>query len=273
MKGTVIGIGCAIGLLAVGPAGVGAASELPSSTPIAVEEAALDPAGATALFREANALYADGRYDEAASRYERLIDSGFGNADVRYNLGNAYYKLGEIGKAILWYERALRLDPEDEDARANLALARELIADRQTAVEGPLTELLEPVAVRLTPGRLTASACISYWVLVLLLVAGVLRGGTTGWLGRAAGIAAVVMVVSGALLAVRLVQSRATVEAVVLAKEVAVRTGPGEDFVLEFKLHEGTKVRLREERGEWVRISVAGSDLEGWLPAAAVEEI
>ena len=62
-------------------------------------------------------------------------------------------------------------------------------------------------------------------------------------------------------------------EATMVAVDVPVRTGPGDDFVLEFRLHEGTKVRLREVRDDWARVSVEGTDLEGWLPERTVEEI
>jgi hypothetical protein len=79
--------------------------------------------------------------------------------------------------------------------------------------------------------------------------------------------------VSGAVLAFRIHRTNAVREAVIVAADVPVRTGPGDDFVLEFRLHEGTKVRLREARDEWARISVEGTDLEGWLPGRTLEEI
>jgi uncharacterized protein YgiM (DUF1202 family) len=82
---------------------------------------------------------------------------------------------------------------------------------------------------------------------------------------------ALVVAAGAALLKVH--GARSAREAVVLEREVAVRTGPGDEFVIEFKLHEGTTVRLREARGEWARVSVAGTDLEGWLPGASVEAV
>jgi len=237
------------------------------------EEVPLDPDRATQLFREANALYADGAYDGAAARYERVLAGGVENADVRYNLANAYFQAGAIGRAVLNYERALKLDPGHEDARANLEFVTELLADRQASVGGPVSEFLSQAYARATPGRLAFWVSVFYFALVGALVRGVFRGALVGWAARLAVVAGILLVVAASFLALRLTRLRSVREAVVLAPEVAVRTGPGEDFVLEFRLHEGTKVRAREDRDDWVRISVAGTDLEGWLPAGSLEEI
>jgi tetratricopeptide (TPR) repeat protein len=237
------------------------------------EEAPLGVERASEVYREANALYAEGVYDGAARRYERIVGGGIENADVRYNLANAYFKSGALGRAVLNYERALRLDPGHEDARANLEFVRELLADRQASVGGPMSELLEAASAGATPSRLAALASLLYFVLVAALTVGILRGAVTGWSARLAVVTGILLVVVCGALAARLYQERSIREAVILAQEVAVRTGPGEDFVLEFRLHEGTKVRAREERGDWIRVSVGGTDLEGWLPAGSLEEI
>lgn len=234
---------------------------------------ALDPGAATRAFWEANALYAGERYDEAAALYEEILMAGFANADVEYNLGGAHYKSGRLGHAVLAYERALRLDPSHEDAAANLEFVRELLADRQSPVGGVLSAFLARLSARFTLPRLAVLASTFYFILTGALMVGVLRGGTVGWPARLAAVMAIHLAVAGGLLGYRLVQAGAEVDAVVLAPEVGVRTGPGDDFVLEFRLHEGTKVRLEEVRDDWGRVSVSGTELEGWLPAAAVERI
>src|SRR4029453_11490487 len=78
-----------------------------------------------ALFFRGNALYADGRYADAAAAYEQLFAGGVASANAYFNLGNAYLKEGEVGRAVLAYERAARLAPGDPVLRANLAFARE----------------------------------------------------------------------------------------------------------------------------------------------------
>ena len=81
-----------------------------------------------ALFSDANQLYSDGNYAEAAKAYEEIITEQ-PNSEVYYNLGNAYFKQNELAKAILAYERCLRLDPRNKDAKYNLAFAQSRIID------------------------------------------------------------------------------------------------------------------------------------------------
>ncbi|MFH1502626.1 MAG: tetratricopeptide repeat protein [Candidatus Eisenbacteria bacterium] len=238
----------------------------------------LDAGDATRAFAQANALYSEERFDEAAAVYEAILDGGFRNADVEYNLGNAHYKSGRLGPAVLAYERALGLDPSHEDAAANLAFLGELLADRRTPVGGSVSESLAGLSARFTVGRLAFLASVFYFTLFFALIWGVLRGPAAQWARRLALVMVVHLAVSGGILAFKVAQTRANVEAVILAAEVGVRTGPGDDFLLEFRLHEGTKVRLSESRAdesgdEWARVAVAGTDLEGWLPANAIERI
>ena len=104
-------------------------------------------------------------------------------------------------------------------------------------------------------------------------MAGILRGGFRPWLLRATVVIVIHLVVSGSILGYRIHREGAVREAIVVVTDVPVRTGPGDDFVLEFRLHEGTKIRLRERRDDWARVSVEGTDLEGWLPERTFEEI
>src|SRR4029453_14353324 len=78
-----------------------------------------------ALFFRGNALYADGRYADAAAAYEQILAKGVASTSTYFNLGNAYLKENQLGRAVLAYERAARLAPGDPDLRANLAFARE----------------------------------------------------------------------------------------------------------------------------------------------------
>ena len=76
------------------------------------------------LFDTANAAYGNGHYEAARDAYRQLWDQGGHNGPVAFNLGNCYYKLGQMGPAVLFYERAVRLMPSDENVQANLLLAR-----------------------------------------------------------------------------------------------------------------------------------------------------
>ncbi len=251
-----------------------AATLLSGSTSLARTSDGNDAGGITARFREANALYAAERYDEAAGVYETIIDGGFGTADVHYNLGNARFKLGEPGRAVLAYERALRVEPGHTDARANLAFVREQLADRQAPLDdGPVTAFLRRLYTAVHVSTFDAVASLLFFGLFAVLIVGVLRGGVSGWSLRAAVTLLAAFVVVATAAGVRTYSANTVDDAVVLASELAARTGPGGDFVLEFKIHEGTTVAVEEVRGEWTRVRVGGTDLVGWVMNEGLEAI
>ncbi len=111
--------------------------------------AALAVTGAEDRFRQAGAAYEAGRWEEATTAYEALLAEGFDDPRVHYNLGNALFKQGRLGPAILEYERALARHPSDADAKENLAYANLLTVDKV----GPAEEgLPEKVVSRLRQG-------------------------------------------------------------------------------------------------------------------------
>src|SRR6476646_12255412 len=112
----------------------------------------------SASFNTANQAYNDGRFEEAARNYEKLIGSGDRSANIFYNLGNAYYRLGSFGKAILNYERALALEPRHPEADANLRLAR----DEARALE-MRRDWIERYASMATVKQYTVAAAVAFW--------------------------------------------------------------------------------------------------------------
>ena len=136
-------------------------------------------AGQEAFFDEGNQRYQNGDFDGAVASYARILEAGLESGDLYYNLGNTYFKRGEIGPAILYYERARRLMPADEDLLANLALARQLTADEIT----PLPQFWLFRAVRWWVDLVPRSALAWLVGLAYLVVAGggivwILRPGT-----------------------------------------------------------------------------------------------
>jgi hypothetical protein len=251
----------------------GAASVCAAQESLSREATPVGQDQAVRLFHEANDLYAEGDHAAAAELYEAILAGGFENAEVYYNLGNARYMMGDIAQAVLGYERALRLDGSHEDAAANLEFVREQLADRQARVGGAVSQAVESFSRRADVGFLAVLTSLLYFAVAGCAIAGVLRGGFQPWLTRATVVTLVLVLVSGAILGYQVHRTNAVREAVIVATDVPVRTGPGDDFVLEFRLHEGTKIRLRESRDDWARVSVEGTDLEGWLPGRTIEEI
>ena len=233
-----------------------------------------DSSDATEIFRGANTLYSEGEFAEARTSYEELVESGFGGADVLYNLGNACYKLGNVGHAVLSYERALRISPEHGDARANLEFVRATLVDQQGRVEtAGLGGILERTWSELDPVMLVVVASLLSGLMIITVIIGIVRGRMGGWPLRISVGLLTLLVLVGAAVGTKIYRLHAVHEAVIIVPETGARTGPGQEFILEFRLHEGTKVRLSEQRGDWTRIWVSGTDLEGWLPIGALEAI
>lgn len=224
------------------------------------------------LYNHGNAQYRQGDYERAIKAYERVIGQGFQNGDVYYNLANAYYKTDQLGPAILFYERALKLMPGDEDVLANLRFANARRVDKD----------IEPHANFLT--RLLRGV-YDFWdintlaVFCLVFVFGI--GGTlVAWLfvplRRLIYVVLLVifgsgLAASGVLLAFKS-HDGSVVAAIVIESEVVGRSGPGNDFLQVFVLHEGTKVFVERVEGQWILVTLPNG-VGGWVQRDMLEQI
>jgi hypothetical protein len=229
-----------------------------------------------AFFDAGNRLYQEGRYREALENYLRIEDEGFESGSLYFNIGNAYFKLGDLGHAILYYERAQRLLPRDEDVLANLQLARSLTADEITPL--PRFWLLRAVSwwVQLvSTSLLRLIVATAYLAAMLGIATMVLRRGTNiavagRWM-TACG--AALVVIFGINLLVRELRIGQPEEAVVMVEEVSVRSAPSDDAALTvFAIHEGTKVRVDRRTDEWLEIVLEDGKV-GWVRVDVVEVI
>ncbi len=236
------------------------------------------PALATqrALFDEGSRLYQEENFAGAVTAYTRVLEEGFEGGTLYYNLGNAYFKLGRLGPAILSYERARRFMPRDDDLRANLELARSLTTDDIT----PRPAFLPFAVVRWWVDLLPRSALIgtvglAYVLAMVALVAAVLRPGTptASWAvrtGRAGGAIALVFSIN---LAVRELGVGEPPEGIVLAESAPVQSAPSDDTDLHlFTIHAGTKVRLDQQSDEWLEVVLEDGRV-GWIREEGVERI
>jgi len=228
------------------------------------------------LVVEGNRLYQQEDFAGAAAAYEAVLEAGYESAALHYNLGNAYFKAGELGRSILSWERALALSPGDADARANLDLARTLTADAIQPL--PRFWLFDVVAwwVNLVPRTpLLVIVALGWLLLAGGVIARVLTRTEAGarWGTRAAVVGAAVVAVLGTNLLVRELGIGRPERGVVLADAVPVRSAPSEDDDLTlFEIHEGTRVRVDQRTGAWAEI-VLDDGKVGWVPAAAFETI
>lgn len=215
---------------------------------------------APASFSEANKFYEQGRFAEAASAYEKILQSGLDSEAVYFNLGNAFLKAGKTGRAIVAYRTAEKISPRDPDLRANLQFARDQAAGGLSNATMHWTNW----TTRLTLNEWTTLAAFttSGWFLLLTL-----RQWRPKWnksfvrilllLGAFAG-TSVVCLVS----AIRAVRAQSSV---VIVPEAVVRRGPFEESQSAFSLRDGAEVTVLDLKTDWVQI-LDGSQRTGWLP-------
>lgn len=225
------------------------------------------------LFAEANAQYAEGNYAEAAESYRQVLVEQ-PSAEVYYNLGNAYFKQGELSQSILAYERALRLRPLYKDAQYNLKFAQSRIVDN---IEDTNSFF---VSNWLKAVRNLLSEQTWMWLsvaLFLLTLTGAMLFAFSRvlWLRKTAFYTAIVaLVISVAACAnAGSLHKRDTLraEAVITQGIVNAKSSPDRSGTDLFTLHEGTKVVIKEQLGNWCNIHV-GNNI-GWIPLTTLERI
>lgn len=228
------------------------------------------------IIARGNQAYQDGDYVAAIEAYEAVRSNGFTSAGLEYNLGNAWFKAGELGRSILHWERARRLDPSSDDVLANLELARSLTVDEVDAL--PTFWLVSATStwVNALPRILLLGLVLAGWLALTGGVVARLLGrvewlvGVGRWSVRAG---AVLLVVFGTTLFVREIGLLEAERAIVMVEAVPVRSAPAEeDDLVLFEVHEGTRVRIDERTGAWAEV-VLDDGKVGWIPLAVVEVI
>jgi hypothetical protein len=232
-------------------------------------------AQADTAWQKANALYAEGKYAEASQAYLQLEESGKVNSALFYNAGNAFYRQGEIAKAILYYERALRLAPDDEDTRYNLELANLQIVDKIEPIPQFFVVAWIQSFCNLLDVDTWGVAGASLFAATLTLALVVLFGRTPRRkkLSFALAVACLSLSIVATCVAVREKRHiNSHTEAIVYAPVTSVKASPDAGGVDLFVLHEGTKVQRLETIGSWEKIKTADGN-QGWLPTSVIENI
>jgi len=216
-------------------------------------------------FDRANKLYEDKEYDSALVAYGELAASGIRSAPLCFNLGNTYFRKGDLGHAVLWYLRAQRLEPSDPDIAANLDFAQRFTSIQMEGVQlNPVSSLAGSVV---KPLPLNAWAWLSSLCFVLLFLTMTLRYGLgfrNGWT-KAGTVVLVVLTLSAALLTtIKYDVDYITVRAVIVADEAVVHTGPSDRSPKELDAAPGLVVEILDESGGFYNVLFENMR-RGWI--------
>lgn len=228
-----------------------------------------------ATFDSANTAYSKKEFDKAIELYEQIIATNQQSPELYFNLGNAYYQTGDLAHAILNYERAKRLAPEDEDITINLKFANQKTEDKiEAAPQMFLVELQQKIVSLLNE---KAWSILS----ILFLTGGLLLIGVFVSSGNAAikkacfymGTATLLLFIVTFFIARSSYHSyRTHNEAIVTGASVTVLGSPSESSTKLFILHKGSKVIVQEENNGWLEVKIANGNV-GWVKETQVEKI
>ncbi len=219
------------------------------------------------LVEQANQLYNAAEYKEAVSQYESVISSGFESASLYFNLGNAFFKLNEIPSAILFYEKAFKLDPTNEDIRFNLALANSRIIDKMEPLPEFFIKSWWKAARDIYSSNQWAKIGIFFFIagllslLVFIVAPSVFARKLSFWS----------FLFLTSFMALSFIFSVSSYReysrqksGIIFTPTVTVKSSPAETSVDLFVIHEGTKVQITDKVEGWSEVRLANGNV-GWI--------
>jgi tetratricopeptide (TPR) repeat protein len=224
-------------------------------------------------FEKANTFYQQQKFDSAVSYYEKIMDNGQRSSDLYYNLGNAYFRVRAMGKAIQTWEKAHAIAPDDPDIWANLRFANASIIDRIPQVERSFFEVVVNRLHTLLPLN------VQLWTVLLLLfsVSILFAWGlySTGngrlWIIYGGTCLSVLTALFGISAGVKIYHVEKVAYAIVLTPACDARNQPDGNKTL-FPAHEGTKFLIRKEIDRWALVSLPNG-VSGWVELSALGKI
>lgn len=225
---------------------------------------------------QADKAYSEKKYDVAVKAYEKLLSKNGESPEIYYNLGNSYYKLDNISKAILNYERALILNPGDSDIKANLDFVRSKTVDKITPVSKMFFIIWFDSLVQSVNERGWALMGIISFIILLVSVSLYLFS-KRYIIKKISFICSIFLIVICIFFNVFSYIQRENVlnheYAIVMTPSVSVKSTPNEDGTELFILHEGSKIQIKDNTmKKWKEIRLEDGNV-GWIPTNAIEII
>lgn len=221
-----------------------------------------------AVFTQANDAYAHGQYQQAINLYESLVTNNETNATVFFNLGNAYFKNQQIGKAIVNLERAVKLSPRDKDARYNLQYLRSLVKE-------PSLPFFETAVAWINGwvslNELTAAVSLFFIAALGLLIGYLLR--RNPWCALCSIVACAVLLAGAVWLGLKIKDEVSTRWAIVVTGTVDARNGPGTENSVAFSVPEGRKLIILGENNTWNAVGLPREGITGWVEKRSIEAV
>jgi tetratricopeptide (TPR) repeat protein len=227
------------------------------------------------LFEQGKELYKNGKYQQAINTWMRILDNGEHSAELYFNLGNAQYKLNQIGPSVYYYEKALQLSPNDSDIKNNLAFAENARID---SIE-PLPQTVFSKWYKSIAGVFTFNGWAILAVVFSVSFVALFLFYYFAYTEKRKRLLFASSIFMGIFLVASLTMAFVTYSdftkkqpAIIFASEIEVKTEPSMGSSVAFTLHEGTKVQISAQDGNWYRITLADGK-DGWIPATDLKQL
>jgi len=214
-----------------------------------------------------NEHYINGEYELAIDKYQLVIDSGFTSSELYYNLGNAFFKSHKLTMALIQYERAKLLDPDDEEINHNLEMARKYVVDE--------IEALPELQLKKWFRRFVGLVSVDNWAIISILTFIVMLGLFLVFLFSrrmvlrkvSFGLSMLLLVISLTTFMLASKQKKTVYNhnyAIIISPSVTIKSSPDESGTELFQLHEGTRITIIDELSVWREIKLSDGNV-GWL--------
>jgi tetratricopeptide (TPR) repeat protein len=226
-------------------------------------------------FKKANEFYLKGNYTQAIDIYKGLISKGYESSDIYFNLANSYFKLKKISLSILYFEKAKKISPEDEDINYNLRVANLRVVDKIDPIpKFFLIQWYENLRDSFSSKSWSVFNIIFWWI-TLFSIAGFLVFWSPVMRRLFFGIAVIsftITIFTFIFANQQYGQENSKNTAIVFEPSVYIKNSPDDLATALFILHEGSKVQLLDKVNGWYKIRLANGNI-GWLPESSVEVI
>lgn len=224
------------------------------------------------LLTKANSLYNENAFDSALVIYQNIIEDGYSSATLYYNIGNTYYKLRNYPLAVYYYEKSLKLEPNNEDTKHNIEIAKLFLTDKIEAVP----ELF----IKTWWNNLSNTFTADTWATISLIFIGISLicvffyiTSKTRFLKKSmffVGLLMIILTISSLSISAKKYNYISTNnEGIVIIPTITIKSSPSTSGVDLFVLHEGAKVKILDNTDGWDKIKIANGSI-GWLPSTSV---
>ena len=227
------------------------------------------------IFNSANEMYKQQNYEKAIEFYKKLESNNLVSSELFYNLGNAYYKLNKVGPAIFYYEKALRIDPDNEDVKNNLVFAKRLALDTVEELPKTFFQKININYIQKLSYNEWAIAVVSFAILgsiLFLLFYFSNRPGTKRFFFIISMLSYLFLIIAFFITFNQHSLANNNKIAIVFAEETEVMNAPTLNSEELFTLHEGAKVTVLDTIDNWKKIKLADGKI-GWIVANEIKEL